>query len=126
MTDHAQALASKIADRSALVGIIGLGYVGLPLALAFTEKGFNVLGFDTDPDKVDKINRGECYIKHLDPLRLLRAIGKQDAEFPGGSGGKSEIRNPKSEMGEGSGGKSEIQPSVSGFPAAVLGVCLKR
>ncbi len=40
MIDHAQALASKINDRSALVGIIGLGYVGLPLALAFTEKGF--------------------------------------------------------------------------------------
>ena len=40
MTNHAKTLASKINDRSALVGVIGLGYVGLPLALAFTEKGF--------------------------------------------------------------------------------------
>ncbi|MEJ2582347.1 MAG: NAD(P)-binding domain-containing protein, partial [Acidobacteriota bacterium] len=54
-------LLAKINDRSALVGIIGLGYVGLPLALAFTEKGFSVLGFDVDPEKVEKINRGECY-----------------------------------------------------------------
>ncbi|HSN55334.1 MAG TPA: NAD(P)-binding domain-containing protein, partial [Candidatus Sulfomarinibacteraceae bacterium] len=85
----------KIEDRTALIGIIGLGYVGLPLALAFTEKGFRVLGFDTDPVKVDKLNRGECYIKHLDPTRLHRAIGLQS---PGGAGGKSEIPNPKSEI----------------------------
>jgi UDP-N-acetyl-D-glucosamine dehydrogenase len=98
MTDHAQALASKIEDRTALVGIIGLGYVGLPLALAFAEKGFSVLGFDTDPVKVDKINRGECYIKHLDPSRLLRAIGRHATEVPGGLGGNSEFRIPNSEF----------------------------
>ena len=74
MTDHAQALVSKIEDRSALVGIIGLGYVGLPLALAFTEKGFNVLGFDTDPAKVEQLTAGECYIKHLDCERVERAV----------------------------------------------------
>jgi len=79
MTNHAQQLREKINDRSALVGIIGLGYVGLPLALAFAEKGFNVLGFDTDPAKVDKINRGESYIKHLDPTRLARATGHAPA-----------------------------------------------
>ena len=92
MTDHAQALASKINDRSALVGIIGLGYVGLPLALAFTEKGFTVLGFDVDPVKVDKINSGDCYIKHLDPSRLLRAVGREVAEASGGKGGNSKFK----------------------------------
>jgi UDP-N-acetyl-D-glucosamine dehydrogenase len=74
MTDHAQALAKKINNRSALIGIIGLGYVGLPLALAFTEKGFNVLGFDVDPVKVDQLTAGECYIKHLDCARVERAV----------------------------------------------------
>ena len=72
---NADQLLKKINDRSAIVGIIGLGYVGLPLALAFTEKGFKVLGFDVDPIKVDKINKGDCYIKHLDPTRLSRAVG---------------------------------------------------
>jgi UDP-N-acetyl-D-glucosamine dehydrogenase len=74
MTDQAQALASRIKDRSALVGIIGLGYVGLPLALAFAEKGFKVLGFDVDPQKVDQLTAGECYIKHLDCERVERAV----------------------------------------------------
>ena len=96
---HAVQLLEKINKRDAVIGIIGLGYVGLPLALAFTEKGFNVLGFDTDPVKVDKINRGDCYIKHLDPTRLTRAIGLSTSETVGKGGGKSEIRNPKSEIG---------------------------
>jgi len=47
------------------VGIIGLGYVGLPLALRFAEAGHRVLGFDTDPTKVEKLNQGQTYIKHI-------------------------------------------------------------
>ena len=43
----------KIEDRSAVIGILGLGYVGLPLAAAFVEAGFKVLGFDTDRKKID-------------------------------------------------------------------------
>jgi UDP-N-acetyl-D-glucosamine dehydrogenase len=58
-------LLSRIAERHATVGIIGLGYVGLPLARAFTDRGFPVLGFDTDPQKVARLSRGESYIKHI-------------------------------------------------------------
>jgi UDP-N-acetyl-D-glucosamine dehydrogenase len=47
------------------VGIIGCGYVGLPLALRFAEAGHRVTGFDTDPNKVQKLNRGESYIQHI-------------------------------------------------------------
>ncbi len=93
MNVEAQQLQQKITDHTAVVGIIGLGYVGLPLALAFTEKGFQVIGFDTDPIKVDKINRGDCYIKHLDPTRLTRALSTT-----GEGGGNSEFRIPTSEF----------------------------
>src|SRR5712664_4682804 len=55
-------LEMKFANRTANVGIIGLGYVGLPLALLFTEAGFPVTGFDVDSQKVEKLSRGESYI----------------------------------------------------------------
>lgn len=58
-------LAERIVDRTARVGIIGLGYVGLPLARAFAVKGFPVLGFDVDPVKVAKLQAGESYIGHI-------------------------------------------------------------
>ena len=67
-------LLAKIKAHDAIVGIIGMGYVGLPLALAFVEKGFPILGFDVDPDKVAKLNRGEGYIKHLDGGRIAAAV----------------------------------------------------
>jgi len=71
---RAAELSARIEERTALVGIIGLGYVGLPLALTFTEQRFRVLGFDIDSAKVDALARGEIYIKHLDPARVERAI----------------------------------------------------
>jgi UDP-N-acetyl-D-glucosamine dehydrogenase len=55
------------------IGIIGQGYVGLPLALTFVDKGFRVLGFDVDAEKVAALNRGECYIRHVDRVRVKRA-----------------------------------------------------
>lgn len=58
-------LLSKISDKSAYIGIVGLGYVGLPLMLSFAEVGFKVLGFDIDPEKIKFINSGESYIKHI-------------------------------------------------------------
>ena len=60
-----QQLLAAIKHKSARVGIIGLGYVGLPLAGAFIDAGFRVLGFDVDEAKVEQLNRGESYIKHI-------------------------------------------------------------
>jgi UDP-N-acetyl-D-glucosamine dehydrogenase len=71
---RAAELSARIEERTAVVLIIGLGYVGLPLALTFTEQRFRVLGFDVDSAKVDALARGEVYIKHLDPSRVGRAI----------------------------------------------------
>jgi UDP-N-acetyl-D-glucosamine dehydrogenase len=73
MTNHSEALAARISGRTALVGIIGMGYVGLPLALTFVERGFRVLGFDVDSAKIDALARGESYIRHLDAGRLKAA-----------------------------------------------------
>ena len=58
-------LRAKFASRDILVGIIGLGYVGLPLAAAFCKAGCRVRGFDVDPVKIKAIKRGENYLKHL-------------------------------------------------------------
>jgi UDP-N-acetyl-D-glucosamine dehydrogenase len=64
MTSKQQLLA-KLADRSAVVGIFGLGYVGLPLALRFREAGYAVLGFDIDNAKVAALAQGRSYIEHI-------------------------------------------------------------
>jgi len=74
MNQTATNLLSKIRSRDATIGIVGLGYVGLPLAIAFADKGFAVLGFDVDERKVDAIGRGESYIKHLDGGRLESVV----------------------------------------------------
>ena len=58
-------LKSKIFDRKASIGIIGLGYVGLPLLIRFSEEGFQTIGFDVDVIKVNKLNAGQSYIKHI-------------------------------------------------------------
>ena len=64
----------SVNNRSATVGVIGLGYVGLPLALAFCDKGFSVLGFDVDAKKVAILNKGETYIDHLGADRVRQAV----------------------------------------------------
>ncbi len=66
-------LLRRVDAREACIGIIGQGYVGLPLALTFIDKGFRVLGFDVDAEKVAALNRGECYIRHVDALRVKQA-----------------------------------------------------
>ena len=62
MLDH---LLQKIEDRSYRIGIIGLGYVGLPLLWTFYQKGFSLTGFDVDPQKTEKLESGRSYIKHF-------------------------------------------------------------
>ena len=64
-------LLEKIKSKVAKVGVIGLGYVGLPLAVEKAKAGFSVLGFDIQPEKVDKINRGENYIGDVVPEELF-------------------------------------------------------
>lgn len=75
------ALLAKIATKEATIGIYGLGYVGLPLALRFAEIGFPVLGFDVDASKVSRILAGESYIQHIDSERVeaARNSGKLSA-----------------------------------------------
>jgi UDP-N-acetyl-D-glucosamine dehydrogenase len=75
----ASEIRRKIEDRTALVGVIGLGYVGLPLSLAFSEQTYRVLGFDVDRAKVEALGRGENYIKHLDAGRVARSGGRFSA-----------------------------------------------
>ncbi len=67
-------LLSRIQARRARIGVIGQGYVGLPLALVFREAGFPVIGFDVDRSKIDALLRGESYIKHIGPERVSAAI----------------------------------------------------
>jgi len=62
-----EALEKKIRDKSAVVGVIGLGYVGLPLLNAFIKAGFRTIGFDIDQRKVETLLQGKSYIKHIPP-----------------------------------------------------------
>lgn len=78
--DHHQ-LLERIRTKTLTVGVIGLGYVGYPLALLFAEADVNVIGFDIDTHKVDSINAGHNYIRHIDASRLkaLRANKRLEA-----------------------------------------------
>ena len=67
-------LLTKIQNGKAIIGIIGLGYVGLPLALAYAEKDFKVLGFDVDLNKVKTLNSGQSYISHIDGIKVKQAV----------------------------------------------------
>jgi UDP-N-acetyl-D-glucosamine dehydrogenase len=67
-------LDRKIGTQEARIGVIGLGYVGLPLALTATEAGFSVTGFDIDAQKVASLNSGQSYIAHIPPSEVQRAV----------------------------------------------------
>src|SRR5690554_6886869 len=72
--NYKEELLKKIKNKNAVIGIIGLGYVGLPLALAFAEKNFNVIGFDIDEKKIPHLNSGKSYIKHIASSRVEKQI----------------------------------------------------
>ena len=74
-------LLQKIKERTATVGVIGLGYVGLPLVLEFSKAGFPVVGLDVDPGKVDRLAKGESYIRHIPAEKIARLVesGKFEA-----------------------------------------------
>jgi UDP-N-acetyl-D-glucosamine dehydrogenase len=72
-------LASALDTRTATVGVCGMGYVGLPLAMAAWDAGFRVVAFDTDPEKVTRLSAGEPYLKHIAPEKLAAMAG--DARF---------------------------------------------
>lgn len=67
-------LVQRFSDKSAIIGVVGLGYVGLPLVLRYAEMGYKVVGFDIDSDKVEKLKSARSYIKHIAPERLAVAL----------------------------------------------------
>ena len=68
------ALIHKLDSREAVIGIVGLGYVGLPLMLRYTEVGYRVLGFDIDPKEVALLNEGQTYIEHIGAEGIAKAV----------------------------------------------------
>lgn len=68
---------ARISERRFTVSIMGLGYVGLPLALTALKAGFKVIGFDIDQQRVERLSRGECTIKHIDTAALREAVARQ-------------------------------------------------
>jgi UDP-N-acetyl-D-glucosamine dehydrogenase len=70
---YLEQLTKRLRDRTAVIGIIGLGYVGLPLTLRYAQAGFRVLGIDIDVGKVERLNRGESYINHIKPADIEHA-----------------------------------------------------
>jgi UDP-N-acetyl-D-glucosamine dehydrogenase len=79
--NHHEALRQKIAERKAVVGVLGLGYVGLPLVVEFAKAGFHVIGFDVTKSKVDSLNKGKSYIPDVPTAEVaaLRKAGKIEA-----------------------------------------------
>lgn len=69
-------LIDKLKSKKAVIGIVGLGYVGLPLMLRYTEVGYKVLGLDIDAGKVDSLNRGNSYIEHISSESISDSLQK--------------------------------------------------
>lgn len=88
-----QTLKRKIEDRSAVIGVCGLGYVGLPLVRTIAANGFRVLGFDIDTQKVSKLNSGESYIRHIssETIATLIAGGRLEATSDFGRIGDADV-----------------------------------
>lgn len=67
-------LLRRIQAKEAVVGVVGLGYVGLPLALTYNEAGYTAVGFDVDAKKLDALQRGESYIRHVPASRISEQV----------------------------------------------------
>ena len=82
-TDLSNSLKKKINSKKAIIGIIGLGYVGLPLALTFAKKKFKVIGFDTDKSKLNNIKRGKSYFSRITKkeINLLKKTGTFKSDY---------------------------------------------
>jgi UDP-N-acetyl-D-glucosamine dehydrogenase len=65
---------NRVAQRTAQVGVVGMGYVGLPIALLFAKKGFETSGFDIDPAKIESLRQGSSYIKHIPDSEIARQV----------------------------------------------------
>jgi len=74
LNDIAAALGQRIEARSSRVGVIGLGYVGLPLAVAFAEAGFPVIGVDADADRIGRLGRGSSPVEDVPDHRLAPLV----------------------------------------------------
>lgn len=75
-SENAKIILDKLISKSATIGIVGLGYVGLPIALEFAKKGFKVLGVDVSKDKVDSLNKGINYIEDLKDEEIKEVVEK--------------------------------------------------
>ena len=67
-------LKDKIDDKTFTVGIVGLGYVGIPLSLGFACKEIKVLGFDIDENKIETLSKGESYLEHISSQSIFDCI----------------------------------------------------
>lgn len=72
--DHAENLIKRFEDKSARISILGLGYVGLPLAVVFAEAGFHVIGIDPVAEKMDLLNQGESYIMDINSAQIKKLV----------------------------------------------------
>jgi UDP-N-acetyl-D-glucosamine dehydrogenase len=77
---HFLELKRKIEDRSAVVAVCGLGYVGLPLVRAIAARGYSVIGFDVDAKKVARLNGGESYIRHISSATISQLVATKQFE----------------------------------------------
>jgi UDP-N-acetyl-D-glucosamine dehydrogenase len=80
MNQIARKLKQKIESKKAKVAVIGLGYVGLPLALAFAKKGFKVLGIDLDQARIEQIRKGRSYVEDVPSSEVRRALNSKKIE----------------------------------------------
>ncbi len=74
-------LIDRIQNKTAAIGIIGLGYVGLPILLSFAKAGFRTLGLDVDADKIDQLSRGVSYIRHIPSESIQDLLSGNRLEF---------------------------------------------